>query len=157
MKKIFFALCLCVCAAAVLPAQARKGGTMYVAVKTVELKSGSSFFSSTRGTLSYGATVSVLQVNDNWAEVKSVASPSVSGWTTVANLSSKRIVSGTAAGASASEVALAGKGFNQEIENSYKAGGRLNYADVDKTEALQVSRQELRSFINEGKLFMGDK
>ena len=157
MRKIVLMFCMCVCVAAVLPAQARKGGTMYVAVKTVELKSAAGHFASARGTLAYGAAVTVLQIDDKWAEVKSAASPSVSGWISVANLSAKRIVSNNSAGTTAKEVALAGKGFNQEIENAYKAGGKLNYADVDRTEAQKVSDKELRDFISEGRLFPGDK
>jgi hypothetical protein len=155
MKKIVVVLFMCVCVAAVLPAQAVKGGTMYVAAKTIELKSSTGFFASSKGTLAYGAAVSVLQIKGKWAEVKS-STGSSTGWTAVANLSAKRIVSSSATGATASEVALAGKGFNQEIENAYKAGGTLNYADVDRTEAQKVSKQELKNFITEGHLSQGD-
>jgi hypothetical protein len=157
MKKLVVVFFVCVCAAAVLPAQARKGGTMYVAVKTVELKSSTGFFASARGTIAYGTAVTVLQINGKWAEVKSASGASVSGWTTIANLSAKRIVSGgSATGATASEVALAGKGFNQEIENAYKSDGRLNYADVDRTEAQRVTKQELQNFLVEGHLSQGE-
>jgi hypothetical protein len=131
---------------------------MYVAVKNLELKSGTGFFSAARGKLEYGAAVTVLQINGKWAEVSSTAGSSVSGWTSVVNLSAKRIIhTGGSSGASASEVALAGKGFNQEIENSNKAGGKVNYDDVDRTEAQKVSNKELYDFIIEGSLFQGDK
>jgi hypothetical protein len=157
MRKIVVLFCLCVCVGGALQAQARKGGTMYVAMKTVELKSDTGFFASARGTLKYGASVTVLQIDGRWAEVRSVGSSSVSGWTTVANLSAKRIVSNGASGATTSEVALAGKGFNQQIENAYKAKGRLNYADVDRTETQRVTKQDLRNFIVEGHLLQGDR
>jgi hypothetical protein len=156
MKKILILLCVVFFVVASATAQAVKGGTMYVAAKTVELKSSTGFFASARGTLAYGATVTVLQIKGKWAEVRSSAGSSVSGWTAVANLSAKRIVSGATTGATANEVALAGKGFNQEVENTYKAGGSLNYADVDRTEAQKVSMQELRDFIIEGHLSEGD-
>jgi len=157
MKKNLLMLCVAffVMASAV-QAQAVKGGTMYVAAKTVELKSSTGFFASARGTLAYGTAVTVLQIKGKWAEVRSAAGSSVSGWTTVANLSAKRIVAGASAGATANEVALAGKGFNQEIENTYKAGGTLNYADVDRTEAQNVSMRDLHDFIVEGRLSLGD-
>jgi len=157
MKKIVGVLFVLVCVAAVIPAQAIKGGTMYVAAKTVELKSSVGFFASAKGTLAYGATVTIIQIKGDWAEVRSEANSSVSGWTPVANLSSKRIVSGAASGATANEVALAGKGFNQEVENAYKAKGKLNYADVDRTEAQKVSKKELQDFVTAGHLFQGDK
>ena len=157
MKKNLIMFCIGFFAAAsVVQAQAIKGGTMYVASKTIELKSSTGFFASSRGKLEYGAAVTVLQIKGKWAEVRSAASSSVSGWTAAANLSAKRIVSGATSGATANEVALAGKGFNQEIENTYKAKGNLNYADVDWTEAQKVSMQELQNFIVEGRLFQGD-
>jgi len=157
MKKIVV-LCLGLfVAASALQAQAIKGGTMYVAAKTIELKSSAGFFASAKGNLAYGATVTILQIKGDWAEIRSVANASVSGWTAVANLSSKRIVSGATAGATANEVALAGKGFNQEVENAYKAKGRLNYADVDRTEAQKVTKKELQDFITVGRLSQGDK
>ena len=158
MKKVLLMFCMVFfIVASALQAQAAKGGTMYVAAKTVELKSSTGFFASARGTLAYGATVTVLQIKGKWAEVRSAAGSTVSGWTAVANLSAKRIVSGATTGATASEVALAGKGFNQEVENTYKAGGGLNYADVDRTEAQKVSKQELQNFIVEGHLSQGDE
>jgi len=159
MKKNLVMLCLGLfVAVSAIQAQARKGGTMYVNAKNIELKSDTGFFASARGRLDYGAVVTVLQINGKWAEVRSTAASSVSGWTALANLSAKKIVPGTgSSGATASEVALAGKGFNQEIENTYKADGRLNYADVDRTEAQKVSKQELYDFIVEGHLFQGGK
>ena len=156
-KKIIVMLGLCACISAAVYAQASKGGTMYVAAKTVDLKSSTGFFASKRGSLAYGDQVTVLQINGNWAEVRSSSNSSLSGWTSLANLSAKRIVSANATGASASEVALAGKGFNQEIENTYKSEGKLNYADVDKTEQQQVSTEELYDFLVEGRLSLGDK
>ena len=157
MKKLIVMISLCAFAAAVSFAQASKGGTMYVAAKTVDIKSSTGFFASTKGKLEYGAQVTVLQINGKWAEVRSAANASLSGWTALSNLSAKRIVAGSGANASASEVALAGKGFNQEIENAYKSEGKLNYADVDKTEEQKVSTEELYDFLVEGHLSMGDK
>ena len=131
-------------------AQISRGGTAWVSAKTVTLKSSTGFFANNVGTVSYGAEVSVLQVSGNWAQVRS---GSLTGWMSTGNLSAKRIVSsGSTSSASASEVALAGKGFNQEVENTYKTDGNLNYADVDRTEAITVTQEELFSFIQEGRL-----
>jgi len=155
MRKTFILLGLILLASGTLFAQISRGGTAWVSAKTAALKSSTWFFASTKGTLEMGAQVTVLQVNGSWAEVRSAANSSLSGWTAVSNLSAKRIVaSGT--GASASEVALAGKGFNQEVENAYKTGGTLNYADVDKTEAIKVSMEELYQFVTEGHLNTGE-
>jgi hypothetical protein len=157
MKKFLIMFCVGLFAVASAQGQAIKGGTMYVAAKTIELKSSTGFFASAKGTLAYGATVTILQINGKWAEVRSATNTSLTGWTATANLSAKRIVSGATSGATANEVALAGKGFNQEIENAYKAKGKLNYADVDRTEAQTVSKKDLQDFIVAGHLNQGDK
>ena len=152
MKKIIVTLCLCVCAAAVLSAQASRGGTMYVAVQTLNLKSSTGFFASTKGKLDYGAQVTVVQINGSWAEVRSATNSSVSGWTKTASLTPRLILEGSTTNATAREIALAGKGLD-----TYKLGDALNYAAVDRMEAHQVNMDELQSFLAEGKLSMGEK
>jgi hypothetical protein len=55
--------------------------------------------------------------------------------------------------ASASEVALAGKGFNKQVEDSYKAKhGELNFAQVDKMLQVKVATSLLEDFLRRGKL-----
>ena len=54
--------------------------------------------------------------------------------------------------ASGSEVALAGKGFNPEVEAEYKKDPTLNYAAVDAMEAHVVQPAALSSFIAQGGL-----
>ena len=150
---VFFILILLVSGA--LFAQISRGGTACVSSKTAPVKSSTWFFAGTRGTLQMGNQVSVLQVNGNWAEIRSVSNSSLTGWVAVSNLSARQIVS-SGTGASASEIALAGKGFNQEIENAYKTEGSLNYAGVDNTEAITVIQDELLKFITEGHLVTGE-
>ena len=155
MKRLFLLFAVFLVASGALFAQFRAGSSAWISSKTADLKASSGAFAAVRGKLEMAAEVTVLQVSGNWAEVRSVANTSLSGWTAVSNLSSRRIVaSGT--GASASEVALAGKGFSQEVEDSYKTQGNLNYADVDRTEANTVSMDELYAFVIEGHLNAGE-
>ena len=157
MKKILILGVLCICITAVAAAQS-KGQTLYAAVKTVALKSSTGFFASTKATLLYGDQVTVLQVNGKWVEVRSASNASINGWTAYSNLSTKRIVAaGNVSSATANEIGLAGKGFNQEVENAYKAAGALNYAAVDRTEEMAVSLNDLQQFLKDGRLSMGDK
>ena len=157
MKKLFAVFILLFLAVGVLSAQFAKGGTAWVSVKSVTLKSSTWFFASNKGTLLYGDEVSILQVSGSWVEVRLTRSTAITGWVTTSNLSGRRVVvTGGTGGASASELGLAGKGFNAEVENAYKADGNLNYADVDKTEAITVSDEELLRFMREGRLFTGD-
>jgi len=154
MKRLFL-LVLVLLVSGALFAQIAKGSTAWVSAKKADIKSSTGFFAGTKGSLTLGDEVSVLQVNGKWAEVRSAANTSLSGWMAASNLSARRIVSsGTTA--SANEVALAAKGFNQEVENIYKAKGDLNYADVDKTEAIAISQDELYKFVTEGHLNTGE-
>jgi len=156
MKKLAVFLIIGLAAAGFVSAQVSRGGTLYVAVKSLNLKSSTGFFASSRGALNYGDRVTVLQVSGKFVEVRSAANSSISGWTPSANLSAKQIISGSSSTASASEIALAGKGFNQEVENAYKTKGNLNYADVDRVEAITVREADLMRFLEEGRLAMGD-
>jgi uncharacterized protein YgiM (DUF1202 family) len=157
MRKLIIALCLGLLVCGLAVAQVAKNGTLYAAAKTVTLKSSTGFFAGTRGILKYGERVTVLQVNGKWVEVRSASNTTLSGWTASANFSVKQVVAGSSSSATAQEVALAGKGFNQEVENAYKTKGNLNYADVDKTEAVTVSEADLKKFLEEGRLAMGDQ
>ena len=153
MKKVLVFSILVLLIAGTALAQVRSGQTVWVSARTVDLKSSTGFFASNTGVVQYGDEVSVLQVSGSWAQVQR---GTLTGWMSSANLSTKRIAStGSTSSASASEVALAGKGFNQEVENTYKTSGNLNYADVDRTEALTVSRDELYRFVTEGRLAQG--
>jgi hypothetical protein len=157
MKRLIAVSVLLFLIAGTVSAQIARGKAALVWVKSVTLKSSTWFFASSRGTLAYGDEVSVLQTNGNWAEVRSAGNSSVTGWTAVSNLSSRRIIaSGSSGRVTTSEVALAGKGFNQEVENAYKAGGKLNYADVDRTEAIAVPQDELLRFMRDGRLITGE-
>jgi hypothetical protein len=54
---------------------------------------------------------------------------------------------------SSDEVALAGKGFTPEVENSYRAKHpELNFALVDRIETYKVPQARLQTFITEGDL-----
>jgi uncharacterized protein YgiM (DUF1202 family) len=156
MKKLVIVFCLTLFIIGFAAAQVSTGGTLYVAVKSVALKSSTGFFAGTRGTLNYGDRVTVLQVSGRFVEVRSAANSSLSGWTASANLSARQIISGNTNTASAREVAAAGKGFDQEVEDTYRSRGNLNYADVDSVERLTVNEADLRQFLEEGRLSMGD-
>ena len=157
MKKIFIVSLLFLLFITSIMAQLSQGANAWVSARTVTLKSSTGFFTSNTGTVSYADQVTVLQLSGKWAHVRSTANSSLSGWMHSANLSGRRIVLSPSTGsATASEVALAGKSFDRDIENAYKARGNLNFADVDRTEANTVPQDVLFHFITEGRLAMGD-
>jgi len=156
VKKILIVFCLVLFVTGLAAAQIRAGGTLYVAVKTVTLKSGTGFFASNRGTLNYGDRVTVIRVDGRFVEVRSAANSSVTGWTATANMSVRQVVSGSSSTATAREVAMAGKGFNRDVEQAFRNQNRnLNYADVDRVEAITIQESAFRRFLEEGRLRMG--
>jgi hypothetical protein len=55
--------------------------------------------------------------------------------------------------ATADEIALAGKGFNKQVEESYRAKhSDANFAAVDRMLKVKVSQSEFLKFLKEGKL-----
>jgi uncharacterized protein YgiM (DUF1202 family) len=140
-----------------VPAQSLMGRTMYVTIKNAKLKSSTAFFAEVRGTLKYGDQVTVLNEYRNWVEVQASADTSRRGWIASANLTTKRILSSSgSSSASADELALAGKGFSQEVENAYRQNGNLNYDALDILEAENISNQQLFDFLLEGRLARGE-
>ena len=155
MKKLLMSFGLILLVSGALFAQVRSGSPAWVAVRQAALRSSTWFFASNRGNLPMGDQVAVLQVSGNWAEVRSTATPSLSGWTSIGNLSPRLIVAeGTTT--TAREVALAGKGFDRDVENVYRASGDLNFADVDRMEGITISQDELLRFMTNGRLNTGE-
>lgn len=152
MKKI---ICVFVVVFSVTVAFAKAGDTMYVNVKTTNVKNGTGALSSNVGVLSYGDKISVLAENGKWTQV---SNGSVSGWVPASSLTKKQIVlqNGKGVSASTDELALAGKGFSAEVENVYKHDNNsLRYDLVDKVETANVRNEKVISFIEEGKLSGG--
>ena len=50
------------------------------------------------------------------------------------------------------EMALAGKGFNPEVEKEFRKNSELNYEDVDQIEHYEVTMRERFSFVRDGGL-----
>lgn len=150
MKKIIFGLLMISIGGLCIFAQSQEK-TMYVAVKSTEIKSSGGVFADKLGVLHLGDTVTMLRSNGNWAEVRTANR--VTGWVNLTTLSSKR-VSATGNSASAGEIALAGKGFSPETEIEYRKSG-LDYSGVDQMETITISGADLQKFIKDGHLVEG--
>jgi hypothetical protein len=90
-----------------------------------------------------------------WLKV-TVPGGKLQGWVNVSALSKKVIVlkAGTEASqtASSGDVALAGKGFNADVEAQYKQDQKLDYTWVDTMESYTVSPQAVATFLSVGGL-----
>jgi uncharacterized protein YgiM (DUF1202 family) len=127
---------------------------MSVTVKETQVRATPSYMGKILAVLAYGDRVDVLAEQSGWARVRL---PSGEGWVHLSALTTKRIVlqSGSqnvGSGASSGEVALAGKGFNQEVEDKYKQDNNLDYTWVDRMGSYIVTPQQILAFLEEGGL-----
>ncbi len=140
-----------------LAAGAAFAAEMSVTVKQTQVRDKPSFLGKILGVLSYADRVTVVDdSNKAWFKVTG-PDGKLTGWVSASALTTKKIE--LAAGsqnvqqsASSGEVALAGKGFNETVEQEYKADGKLDYTWVDKMEQITVSPDQLSAFINKGGL-----
>jgi hypothetical protein len=127
------------------------GITRFVSVKSVTVKASTGFFATELGNLYLGDEVTLIRESGKWSHVRS---GSLTGWVTSTSLSVRRIIaSGTSS--TATEIALAGKGFSPETEMEYRQNG-LDYSTVDFMEQITVSNDELLGFITDGRLSKGE-
>ena len=144
-------------AALALAAVAAAAAEMSVQVKDGALRDRASFLGKPVATVAYGDRVEVLASQGDWRQVRLASG--AAGWIHSSALTPKRVVLSAASGgdvriaASGEEVALAGKGFSQEVETEYKKQNRdLDYAWVDRMITFKVSDAEALRFLQEGGL-----
>jgi uncharacterized protein YgiM (DUF1202 family) len=130
--------------------------TLIVKVQTTYVRQEPKFYSPPVATLSAGESVTQISAQAGWYKVKT--SKGIEGW-----IHSQAVQTGkftvTAMDtslkttATADEVALAGKGFNKQVEDEYKSRNKeLNFIEVDRMLKIKVSPDELRRFLMDGKL-----
>lgn len=125
-----------------------------VQVRDARLRAKPSALGATLATLAYGSSVTKLQVKGDWYQVKDGAGHT--GWLHVSAVTTKKIVmkSGTgtvASHTSGEEVALAGKGFNPQVESEYrKENPAADFRAVDAMEAVRVTAEEMTAFASKG-------
>jgi hypothetical protein len=128
-----------------------------VQVKKSEVRAKPSFLGTIVARVSYGDRVELLVEQGAWLKV-GLPGRKTEGWMHASALTRKKIelqAGGQAVGqtASSDEVALAGKGFNQQVEDTFKAQNpKLDFAWVDKMEKIVVSQSEMEAFLRDGKV-----
>ncbi len=140
---------------AVIAGFAEPQKTMSVQVKEGQLRSTPSFLAEILAKPAYGDRVDIIEDKGPW---KKVANRGVQGWMHISALTTKSIVLKAGAAnvqttATGGEIALAGKGFNEEVEKQYKNLNRnLDYTWVDRMEKFQVSSGQMKAFLKQGKV-----
>ena len=117
-----------------------------VQVKETPVRKTPTFLGKIMAKLAYGDRVKVLKEQKSWAQVE-IPGGGGAGWVNLSALTNKKVVLSAGAdaekSASSSEVALAGKGFNEEVEAKYKEDKDLDYTWVDKMEQFVFAPEEL--------------
>jgi len=130
---------------------------MSIQVKKGELRLAPSFLGKIVARLYYGDRVYVLEEKGSWRKV-GLSAGAAEGWIHASALTPKTIVLRAGAkdvetAASSDELALAGKGFNQQVESEFKAKNpNLDFAWIDKMETYVVSEEEMKQFLEKGRL-----
>ena len=127
------------------------GERVGISVRETSLRSTAGFLSRTTATLSYLDEVVVQSIQGDWLQVK-VADTGATGWihsssvagTSELQLSGSRSERG---GASNREIALAGRGFNEQVEEQIKTDQDLDFTIVDEMETFILAPDETVEFL----------
>lgn len=133
---------------------------MSVQVRQGQVRTTPSFLGKVAATLSYGDRVETLEEKNGWIRVVPPGKKPP-GWMHASALSEKRIVLKAGAkeaqqAASGGELALAGKGFNADVEAEFRSRNRaVDYAWIDRMQRMNVSAESVQAFVREGNLAPG--
>ena len=154
MKKGAIALILV--AVFLCPSAVAGANTLNVQVRNGKLREQPSFLGKIVAEVSYGDQLRILREQGEWVMGRSASGRE--GWIHVSALTDDKIVHAAGrgeveTGASSDELALAGKGFNAQVEAEYRAQNReLDWTWVDRMEKFIVSPEEMAGFLKMGKV-----
>jgi SH3-like domain-containing protein len=127
---------------------------MSVQVKSGQVLDTPSFLGKVIARVNYGDRIPVLDQQGDWSKV--TAPDGQSGWIHNSALTKKKIAmkaggQNAQTGASGDELALAGKGFNSDVEADFKAKNRnVDFTWVDKMEKIKVPASSMQQFLKDG-------
>ena len=158
----FLIICLVLLGVLLLNTMAEAQRSMTVQVREGQLRATPSHFGKITAKTYYGDQVTVLEEKGDWKRV-SVEDGKGQGWMHDSALTAKRTdlkAGRSRAGASVSqdEIALAGKGFSEEVEKEYrKNNANLDYAWINRMETIRISPRQMENFVEDGRLVLGNK
>ncbi len=129
--------------------------TMSVQVRSGQVRATASYLGAVIAELPYGTAVQVETPSKPWIRVK--LPDGRSGWMHESALIRGRLQlrggETVQASASVNEVALAAKGFTQQVETEYrKQNPTLKFTWVDRMESYRVTPAEAQAFLRAGRL-----
>ena len=106
-----------------------------VQVRSGQLRDKPSFLGKAGAPVSYGDRLTVMETRGGWVRVQGNG---ISGWIHSSALTSKKL-------------ALAGKGFNEEVEAEYRASNpQADFTWIDKMETMTISPEQAVRFLQAG-------
>jgi len=129
--------------------------TVTVITKQNAIRESCRFFSPIKATVHYNDVLKVISQSGDWYQVSFKGVQGCIHKTAVEkkSISLSKLVGSGGQSTSGEEVALAGKGFNPQVEAAYKGQNpSLNFQAVERIENYRVSENELLNFIERGKL-----
>jgi SH3-like domain-containing protein len=141
-----------------IPALSASSGSrvLSVQVQNGQLRATPSFLGKVIKEMAYRTQVELVKEQGDWIQVK--ASPSIIGWVHRSAVTAKRIAMSSGSGdaattASGDELALAGKGFNSDVEAQYKSRNTTaDFAPVDTMKKIVIMPEESQKFLKDGAL-----
>lgn len=130
---------------------------MSVQVKQGQVRATPSFLGKVIASLAYGDRVETLEEKGGWIRIVPPGSKAT-GWVHSSALTEKRVVLKAGkkeadVAASTGELALAGKGFNADVEAAFKARNRdIDFTWIDRMQSMNVPPGRIDAFVQEGKL-----
>ena len=140
-----------------MPASDAKQKQMSVQVKNGSVRTTPSFLGKIISTLSYGDRVDIVEEKKAWSRIR-IPDTATSGWIHTTALTPKKIILSAGSvdvdqAATSDELALAGKGFNKQVEGEFREKNRqIDFTWIDKMEQFVVSQAQIRRFIEYGGL-----
>lgn len=152
-RYLLLTLLVALAAAALVSAS---GEQMSVQIRKGQLRATPSFLGAVTGSLDYGDRVELMKKQGPWLNVRDGRGRT--GWIHESALTTKRIVmsAGDAdvrTAASGEELALAGKGFNSDVETEFKVQhADIDFDWVDRMEAIAITPEQAQEFLSEGQV-----
>ena len=140
-----------------VPSFAAKTKTMSVQVKKGQLRSAPSYLSRVVTDLDYTTRVTVLEEKGDWLRVRQEEGDT-EGWMHAATLTKTKLklASGdedATTAVSSEEQALAGKGFNSDVEAKFKEqNAKVDFTWVDKMEQITIPAPKIVEFLEAGEV-----
>lgn len=155
MRKIIIVFCLVVGLASVTPSVGARQKSMSVQIREAQVRSAPGFLSRVLTTVPYTERVTILEEKTDWVRVQ-IDGSQIEGWMHSTALTAKKLK--LSAGeqdaqlaVSSDEQALAGKGFNSDVEAQFKKqNSKIDFAPVDKMVKIKIPAETIQAFLTDG-------